>query len=86
MHCDLCQAIQSGADPALRNQFNPACLHCGARQIQYIQRVLQIGREAKAQRCREALSRSMEFGHAETEIRRLAKLAAWAAGSVSKKE
>lgn len=76
MTCTQCQAISKHqADPAMRSMFNPACLWCGARAIQYTQRVLLIGRDAKVQRCREVLARWLELGHSEAEIRRLAKQA-----------
>ena len=86
MKCTQCNAIAvHQADPAKRSTFNPACLFCGARAIQYIQRILAISRDAKAQRCRETLDRWMELGHSESEIRRLAKQGAWAVASVNKR-
>ena len=69
----------------MRSMFNPACLWCGARAIQYIQRVLAISRDAKAQRCKETLARWMELGHSEPEIRRLAKQGAWAVANANRK-
>ena len=75
MTCTQCKAISvHQCDPAKRSMFNPACLWCGARAIQYTQRVLLIGRDAKVQRCREVLARWLEFGHSEAEIRRLVAL------------
>ena len=86
MTCIQCNAIAvHQCDPAKRSMFNPACLFCGARQIQYIQRVLVISRDAKVNECRGVLERWMELGHSETEIRRLAKLSAWAVASVNRK-
>lgn len=89
MSCTQCQAISKHqADPAKRSMFNPACLWCGARAIQYTQRILLIGRDAKVQRSREVLARWLELGHSEVEIRKLAKQGAWAvepANRVTKK-
>lgn len=86
MSCTQCQAISKHqCDPAKRSMFNPACLWCSARSIQFIQRMLVIGRDAKVQRCREALDSWKELGHSEAEIRRLAKLAAWAVEPASRK-
>lgn len=84
MTCTQCKAISvHQCDPAKRSMFNPACLFCGARQIQYIQRVLVISRDAKVNECRGVLERWMELGHSETELRRLAKLGAWVVESAS---
>lgn len=84
MTCTQCKAISiHQCDPAKRSMFNPACLWCGARQIQYIQRVLVIGRDAKAKECRGVLERWMELGHSETELRNLAKQGAWAVAPVN---
>ena len=86
MTCSQCQAISKHqCDPAKRSMFNPACLWCGARQIQYTQRVLLIGRDAKVQRCQEILARWLELGHSEEEIRRLAKQGAWAVEPANRK-
>lgn len=86
MTCTQCKAIAvHQCDPAMRPMFNPACLWCGARQIQYIQRVLVIGRDAKAKECRGVLERWMELGHSETELRNLAKQGAWAVAPVNSK-
>ena len=79
MTCTQCQAIAvHHCDPAKKDTFNPACLWCGSRAIQFIQRSLALSRDAKAQRCREVLTDWGALGHSETELRRLAKLAAWA--------
>lgn len=86
MTCTQYQAISKHqADPAKRSMFNPACLWCGARHIQYIQRVLVIGREAKVRECRGVLERWTALGHSETELRNLAKQGAWAVASANRK-
>ena len=51
----------------------PSCVYCGARLIWRIQR-FQIPRQEKIDRCRRALKVWTDYGHSETEIRRLAKL------------
>lgn len=85
MTCTQCKAISvHQCDPAKKSMFNPACLWCGARQIQYIQRMLVIGRDAKAKECRGVLERWMELGHSETELRNLAKQGAWAVAPVER--
>lgn len=85
LSCDLCKAIAVyGCPPEKRPVFNPACLHCGARGIQFIQRVLQIPRDVKAQRCRKALEHWMSNGHSEAEIRSLAKRQEWAVQRIEK--
>lgn len=84
MTCTQCKAISvHQCDPAKRSMFNPACLWCGSRAIQYIQRSLALSRDAKAQRCREVLADWGALGHSETELRRLAKQAAWVVESAS---
>ena len=52
--------------------FNPACLHCGARLIQYLG-TLPIAPAECAQRRRAVLADWMAHGHAESDLRSLAK-------------
>lgn len=51
----------------------PSCVYCGARLIWRIQR-FHIPRQERIDRCRRALKVWTDYGHSETEIRRLAKL------------
>lgn len=52
----------------------PSCAPCGGRLIRAIQR-LPIAKSEAAARCRAMLAVWVAHGHAEIEIRRLAKLA-----------
>lgn len=71
MPCQCCERTKVGqAYPS----HDPLCLHCGARLIWRIQRLLQRPREERIARCRQALADWMAHGHAEMEIRRLAKM------------
>lgn len=70
MGCECCQRAQEGPGYSM---FDPACHFCGARLIWRIQR-LQIGREEARGRCRKVLNDWLQYGHSESEIRRLAKL------------
>ena len=69
MTCQPCQA--SSATPTYA-RHSLGCVYCGARSIQRIQR-FQIPQEQKVARCRAALAAWVAQGHAEAEIRRLAK-------------
>lgn len=69
MVCKNC--IVARGFPGYR-MFNPACLHCGARIIQQLGE-LRIGSMECSQRRRAMLSVWVEHGHAEDEIRELAK-------------
>ena len=69
MICKPCQASREGPTHAFHSL---GCVFCGARSIQRIQR-FQIPQEQKVARCRAALDRWVARGHAEAEIRRLAK-------------
>ncbi|MBF5007615.1 hypothetical protein [Diaphorobacter caeni] len=46
---------------------------------------MKVSKDTKVAKCREALQEAMDWGHAETEIRRLAKLDAWAVEPAKKK-
>lgn len=54
------------------NWFNPACLYCGARKIQFLG-TLRISVTDCTRRRRESLAVWLEYGHAEDELRALAK-------------
>jgi len=69
MTCQPCQA--SSATPTYA-RHSLGCVYCGARSIQRIQR-FNLPREVIAARCRAALAAWVAQGHAEIEIRRLAK-------------
>lgn len=67
--CDTCD--QARAAP-LHPMFCPACLHCGARLIQRLGHLPRSRDEIKARR--QAVLRDwMAFGHAEEDLRALAK-------------
>lgn len=53
-------------------QFNPACLHCGARYIQWLGRQRLPSAVVTARR-REVLAAWLAHGHDEAEIRELIK-------------
>lgn len=69
MTCKPCQTSREGPTHAFHSL---GCVFCGARSIQRIQR-FQIPQEQKVARCRSALAAWVAQGHAEVEIRRLAK-------------
>ena len=69
MTCKPCQTSREGPTHAFHSL---GCVFCGARSIQRIQR-FQIPQEQKVARCRSALAAWVAQGHAEAEIRRLAK-------------
>ena len=73
--CECCNEAQD--DPASHRFFADGCLYCAARRIQYIQRRLNLAPDDKRNRCRKALADAMALGLQESEIRRMAKLAAW---------
>lgn len=69
--CTHCNARREG--PAYP-YFSPNCLWCGARLIRSIGR-LPITREQVIKRRRKVLEDWMKYGHAEADLRRLAKQA-----------
>lgn len=69
MTCKPCQTSREGPTHAFHSL---GCVFCGARSIQRIQR-FQLPREMIAARCRAVLDRWVARGHAEAELRRLAK-------------
>ena len=71
MTCQPCQA--SSASPTFA-RHSLGCVYCGARAIQRIQR-FSLPPAVIADRCRASLSAWISYGHAEIELRRLAK--AW---------
>ena len=80
MTCQPCATIHKHYrnDPQLYRMHCPACIQCGARLIQKLQRLYQLTTEQRRDRCREALADWMAQGHSEPELRALAKHAAWA--------
>ena len=67
--CDDCEACRiSPAWP----RHNPLCTWCGARLISRIQRY-PILADTKRDRCRTVLADWMAYGHAEQDLRRLAR-------------
>lgn len=75
MTCGCCNDAREA--PQHYRFFADGCLHCAARRIQYLQRVLRIGETATRERCRKALADAMAMGLPEQAIRRMAKLAEW---------
>ena len=84
MTCDECQILREHypRDPEVRlaraRLFSPACLHCGARYIQWIQRKSGRPAEARKRECRRVLERWKAHFHDEAELRALAKSPTWA--------
>ena len=74
--CHFCNDARQA--PQHSRMFADYCLHCAARRIQYIQRVLQLGKDDKVKRCRTALQQAMECGLSEQSIRAMAKRTEWA--------
>lgn len=72
MTCQPCQPCQASSATPIYARHSLGCVYCGARSIQRIQR-FQIPQEQKVARCRSALAAWVAQGHAEAEIRRLAK-------------
>lgn len=68
----MCNCCDKARDFAAYPQFNPACLHCGARIIQHLGK-LNIGQSECTRRRRESLADWLAYGHNESEIRKLAK-------------
>lgn len=69
MTCKCCQT--ASWFPEYR-MFDPVCLHCGARLIQFLAR-LPIGQTECTQRRRAMLALWLKYDHSEAEIRRLVK-------------
>lgn len=67
-----CQPCQASSEAKAYTRHSLGCVYCGARSIQRIQR-FQIPQVQKVARCRAALAAWVAQGHAEAEIRRLAK-------------
>ena len=90
MTCDECQILREHypRDPEVRlaraRLFSPACLHCGARYIQWIQRHSGRPVEARQRECRRVLERWLAHGHAEAALRALAKGGQWAVAGSAK--
>ena len=84
MTCDECQILREHypRDPEVRlgrvRLFSPACLHCGARYIQWIQRMSGRSADARKRECRRVLERWLAHYHNEDELRALAKSPTWA--------
>lgn len=71
MSCECCDASRETS--GLWPHFTPACLWCGARLIQRIGR-MPIPAIAARPRQRAVLDDWVAYGHADAELRRLAKL------------
>lgn len=86
--CDECAVLREHyrTDPWVRPMFNPACLHCGARYIQRLQRKSGLPDTAKRDRCRAVLEDWKAHGHAEGELRALAKQERWAVAPAAGRE
>lgn len=78
--CDVCAVVRRyyPKDPQLHRMHCPACVHCGARLIQKHQRQQGLTPAQRQDRSRAALSDWMACGHAEAQLRSLAKATAWA--------
>jgi hypothetical protein len=70
---DICNDCQATRESPAHRLFNPACLHCGARLIQRLGK-LPRPKEEIASRRRQVLTDWMAYGHAEGQLRALAKL------------
>ena len=68
----ICQDCQRASLSAQYKTFNPACIHCGARIIQFLGRQ-QIAASLCSERRTKELKVWTDLGHSEVEIRRLAK-------------
>ena len=68
----ICSCCDTAREFSAYRMFNPACLHCGARMIQRLG-AMEISQPDCVRRRRAALAVWMEYGHSETELRRLAK-------------
>ena len=79
MACTDCATIRKhyAHDPQAYRMHSRACLHCGARLIQKMQRLYQLTPEQRRDRRRETLAAWMAQGHDEQQLRALAK-GAWA--------
>ena len=85
MTCPECTALrahtaaQYKAGPVGKSSVTcPKCIYCAARRIQFVQRVMKVSKDDKVKRCREALQEAMDWGHAEQQVRQLAKSTDWA--------
>ena len=67
--CDCCNAAKEAPAHAW---FDPACLHCGARLIQRLGKLPRPRDEITARR-RKVLADWVAYGHAEADLRELAK-------------
>ena len=82
--CDECQILREHypRDPEVRlarvRLFSPGCIYCGARYIQWIQRMSGRPAEARKRECRRVLERWKAHGHDEAELRALAQSPTWA--------
>lgn len=81
MTCDACNDARTS--PEHSRLFALGCLHCAARHIQYLQRVLLKGDKphivAKRQeRCRKVLDYAVADGLNGPQVRELSRKAAWA--------
>lgn len=68
--CNCCQAARLYPQ---HNQFNPACLYCGARIIQRAPAYATGATECSARRTANLRIWVDDFGHDEQEIRRMVK-------------
>ena len=78
MTCNECTTVRTHCAIGPVSTTCPQCIHCAARRIQFIQRRMQISKDAKVQKCKEALAEAIEWGHAEGRVRELAKSTNWA--------
>lgn len=85
MTCPECATVRTHGSLGRVSVTCPKCIYCAARRIQFIQRVMKVSKDDKVKRCREALKEAMDWGHAEAEVRRLAKLTNWAVEPAKKK-
>ena len=75
MTCTCCNDARPA--PEHYRFFAVGCLHCAAREIQYIQRRLPLSLDDKRNRCRKALADAVALGLPEQEIRAMAKKPEW---------
>ena len=81
MTCEAC--TEARTSPEYSRLFALGCLHCAARRIQYLQRVLFKGDkthivEKRQLRCRKALADAVADGLNGPQVLELSRKAAWA--------
>ena len=71
LSCECC--VASRETNGKYRSFDPACLWCGARYLQHVQRIAHITVPAKVEWLRGVLARWTAWGHEEQALRSLMK-------------